>query len=116
MSIHREQVPELISTQASCSPLSDRLIRQILEQVGSAHDASGSRQPWELRSVLHGKFKNFVEEGRSNVSQGSHNEHLAASFSSLQDDGVHDSMEGAIELRSERSGLSMSVIVLSLCS
>eukprot|EP00903_Cladosiphon_okamuranus_P010804 g10207.t1 len=97
-----QAVEEKLSEQesvASLIPPSWVAARQVLEQVGNAHDGSGSGRQWELRSILHDKFKNFVQEGRSNVSQGSHNEHPAAWCSSLQDDGVHDSMEGAIELR-----------------
>ena len=82
-------------------PLSEHITRHVLEQVGSKHDgscagATGSDgRPWEIRSVIHSKFKSFVEEGRRNALQGGKDQF----FCSLQDDGIHDSMEGAIEMR-----------------
>lgn len=87
--------------------LSENIIRQVLEQVGSAHDGSsggptaadGRRRPWELRSVVHAKFKSFVDEGRRSASQVEGHQHPASCLSRLRTDGIRDSMDGAIELR-----------------
>ena len=83
------------------------LNRLVLEQIGSVHDSGagdtavgGSHRPWELRSVVHAKFKSFVEEGRKNASQGEVHPHSATSLSHLHEDGIRHSMDGAIELRS----------------
>eukprot|EP00752_Nemacystus_decipiens_P017825 g15981.t1 len=81
--------------------------RHILEQVGNAHDSAagdatdvgGWRRPWELRSVIHAKFKSFVEEGRANVPQGEGQQHRASWLSRVHEDGIRHSMDGAIELR-----------------
>eukprot|EP00903_Cladosiphon_okamuranus_P012364 g11589.t3 len=82
--------------------------RHVLEQVGGAHDeSSGSatavrgrprRRPWELRSVIHAKFKSFVEEGRASVPRGAGSQHPASWLSRLHEDGIRHSMDGAIEL------------------
>lgn len=91
------------------------LIRQVLEQVGSAHHViSGDtaavdapRRPWELRSVIHAKFKSYIEEGRKKAS---HEEgHPTSLMLGLDEDGIRDSMDGAIELRS-----APSVVILNL--
>lgn len=76
------------------------LTRKMLEQVGSTDDGDGRRRPWELRSVLHAAFRDLVEESRRKGSRGSQHQYLA-SCSRLQDGGIRDSMEGAIELRQE---------------
>eukprot|EP00752_Nemacystus_decipiens_P016836 g15068.t1 len=87
---------------------------QVLEQVGNAHDESfggtatvdGRRRPWELRSVIHDKFKSFVEEGRRNA-------HPASALSRLQEEEVRDSIDGAIELRAfSGTAISHDVVVV----
>ena len=57
------------------------------------------RRPWELRSIVHAKFKSFVEEGRANVPHGEGHKHPTSCLSRLHGDGIRDSMDGAIELR-----------------
>lgn len=77
-------------------------IREVLDDVGSAHgdsssDAvSGRRRPWELRSVIQEAFKASVEKRCKT-------EHPEPWLSRLQDVGIRDSMEGAIETRLEKS-------------
>lgn len=77
-------------------------IREVLNEVGSAYgdsssDAvSGRRRPWELRSVIQEAFKASVEKRRKE-------EHPEPWLSRLQDVGIRDSMEGAIETRLEKS-------------
>lgn len=66
--------------------------------MGSAHCDSDrkatSRRPWELRAHIHEVFKKYVEEDhRSPVGQ------QQAFLTDLKPQGVHDSMEGAIEMR-----------------
>lgn len=81
--------------------------RHVLEQVGGAHDGhsgeatavDGRRRPWELRSVIHAKFKSFVEEGRANVPEGGERQHPASWLARVREDGILHSMDGAIELR-----------------
>eukprot|EP00903_Cladosiphon_okamuranus_P017025 g15690.t1 len=102
-------VDEALSKQTvviSSVPPSWVAARHVLEQVGSAHDGgsgdtsvSGCRQPWALRSLVHAKFKSFVEEGRRNASQGVVQHFSASSLSRLHEDGIRHSMDGAIELR-----------------
>ena len=81
--------------------------RDVLQQIVGAHDDSsgdktavdGCRRPWELRSVIHEKFKSFVEEGRANVPEGGGRQRLASWLSRVHQDGIRHSMDGAIELR-----------------
>lgn len=77
-------------------------IREVLDEFGNVHgdsssDAvSGRRRPWQLRSIIHAAFKASVEERRKN-------KHPELWLSRLRDVGIRDSMEGAIETRSETS-------------
>lgn len=57
---------------------------------------SGRRRPWELRSVLQAAFKTSLEESRNKG-------HPEPWLSRLPDVGIRDSMEGAIEMRLEKS-------------
>lgn len=78
--------------------------RQVLEEIGSAHeDSSGDattvssrRRPWELRPVIHAAFKARVEENQNKKQPDTWS-------SRLRDVGIRDSMEGAIEMRLEKS-------------
>eukprot|EP00903_Cladosiphon_okamuranus_P010529 g9959.t1 len=102
-------VDEALSRQTSVAsrvPPSWVTARQVLEHVGKdclSGDSSGvdggRRRPWELRSVLHAKFNDFVEEGRRNASQGAGHHHPASCLSGLRGDGIRYSMDGAIEMR-----------------
>ncbi len=83
------------------------LFRQVLEEVGSTNNQSsvgttamsGRRQPWELRSVIHDKFKSLAEGCGRIASQGEEHQNPGWSLSRLREDGIRDSMDGAIELR-----------------
>eukprot|EP00752_Nemacystus_decipiens_P017775 g15937.t1 len=101
-----QAVNEALSRQqsvASCVPQSWVAARQVLDEMGSADsDISGDtaavdrcRRPWELRSVVHDKFKRFVEECSRNAAEGDGVSYL----SRLREDGIRDAMDGAIELR-----------------
>ena len=50
------------------------------------------------------------------MPQESQHQQLAACLSRLEDDGIHDSMEGAIELRSEFFGLIHLQLPLAILS
>lgn len=78
--------------------------RKVLEEIGSDDDGSSDdatalgvrRRPWELRLEIQAAFKRSVEESRTK-------EHPEPWLSRLQDVGIHDSMEGAIEMRLDES-------------